>query len=164
MRIKDLDKPNLIKLAYGGLILGLSWFSLLHQLPQKLLLDSKVVKSDSKIILSLHWSLRTWQVLVEPCPGPMLSKVPFPLPNLRSWFSAAKNVSRHFSAFPIAKVSRPILHQSKRSGVAWNSYKKLPIIFSAVLTVVRPPKLLLVIKSLGYSAFRSYFWTKQVPS
>jgi len=41
------------KFAYGGLILGLSQFSLLPQLPLKTMLDLKMVKIDSKIIISL---------------------------------------------------------------------------------------------------------------
>jgi len=48
------------KFPNNGLILGSSQFSLLPQLPQlpqlppKILLDSKVVKIDPKIIISLH--------------------------------------------------------------------------------------------------------------
>jgi hypothetical protein len=37
----------------GGSVLGLSQFSILHQLPQKMLLNSKVVKIDPKIIILL---------------------------------------------------------------------------------------------------------------
>ena len=51
--IKDLDKVNLAKLNYGVKVLGSNWYSLLSQLPQKMMLDSKVVKSDFKIILSI---------------------------------------------------------------------------------------------------------------
>ena len=54
VRIKDLDKLNLIKLAYGGLVLGLNYILLLPQLPHKIMLASKVVKRDSKIIISLR--------------------------------------------------------------------------------------------------------------
>jgi hypothetical protein len=41
------------KSAIGGLILSLSQFLILPQLPQKIKLASKVVKVDSKIIISL---------------------------------------------------------------------------------------------------------------
>ncbi len=41
------------KSADGGSILSLSQFSILPQLPQKMRLASKVVKVDSKIIISL---------------------------------------------------------------------------------------------------------------
>ncbi len=41
------------KFAYGGLILSSSQFLQLPQLPQKMELASKVVKVDSKIIVSL---------------------------------------------------------------------------------------------------------------
>ena len=61
MRVNDLD--NLVKLAYGDKDLGLSWFPLLPQLPQKMRLALEVVKSDAKIIILLlqlksvtHWS------------------------------------------------------------------------------------------------------------
>jgi hypothetical protein len=40
--------------AYGGTVLGLSQFTLLPQLPLKTMLDLKVVKIDSKIIILLH--------------------------------------------------------------------------------------------------------------
>ena len=50
-RFTDLDKPNLFELAYGGLVLGSSQFLLLPQLPHKMMLVSKVVKSNSKIII-----------------------------------------------------------------------------------------------------------------
>jgi hypothetical protein len=46
-RFTDLGKP------YGGLVLGSSQFSILHQLPPKILLNSKVIKIDRKIIISL---------------------------------------------------------------------------------------------------------------
>jgi len=42
------------KFTYGGLVLGLSQFALLPQLPQKTMLDLKLVKIDSKLIISLH--------------------------------------------------------------------------------------------------------------
>ncbi len=45
-----LDKLNLIMVV---LVLGLSQLSLLPQLPQKIMLDSKVVKIGSKIIIYL---------------------------------------------------------------------------------------------------------------
>ncbi len=63
--IMDLDKLALAwryivfhrqgKLGYGGLVLGLhsSQFLLLPKLPQKITLNSKVVKIDSKIIILL---------------------------------------------------------------------------------------------------------------
>jgi len=41
------------KFAYGGSVSGLSQFTLLPQLPLKMMLDLKVVKIVSKIILSL---------------------------------------------------------------------------------------------------------------
>ncbi len=44
------------KFAYGGSILSFSQNLLLPQLPQKMKLAVKVVKSDSKIIISLPWS------------------------------------------------------------------------------------------------------------
>ena len=47
--VTDLDKLNLVKFGFGGFILGFSLFSLLPKLPQKTLIASKVVKSDSKI-------------------------------------------------------------------------------------------------------------------
>ena len=49
VRIKDLEKLNLIILGNRDLIVGSNQFSLLSQLPQEMTLDSKVVKSDSKI-------------------------------------------------------------------------------------------------------------------
>ena len=55
IRITDLYKLNLVKLGYGGLALGLSQYSILPQLPQKMTLASKVVKSDSKIIILPRW-------------------------------------------------------------------------------------------------------------
>jgi len=41
------------KIAYGGLVLGSSQFLILPQLPLKMMLASKVVKIDLKIIISL---------------------------------------------------------------------------------------------------------------
>ena len=41
------------KISYGGLVFGSTQSLLLPQLPQKMMLASKVVKSDSKIIISL---------------------------------------------------------------------------------------------------------------
>ncbi len=46
----DLDKLNLVNLGNGGLVLGLK---LLPQLPHKMKLASKVVDSDSKIVIPL---------------------------------------------------------------------------------------------------------------
>jgi hypothetical protein len=43
-------------MGHGGLILGSGHFSLLSQLPQKVALPSKEVKSDSKIIVSISYS------------------------------------------------------------------------------------------------------------
>jgi hypothetical protein len=45
------------KFPDGGLVLGLSQFSILPQLPPKILLDSKVVKNDPKIIISIRDTL-----------------------------------------------------------------------------------------------------------
>jgi len=42
------------KFAYGGSILGSSQFSILLQLPPKIMFDSKVVKIDPKIIVLVH--------------------------------------------------------------------------------------------------------------
>ncbi len=50
-RFTDLAKP---KFPDGGSILGSSQFSILPQLPTKILLDSKVVKTDPKILISIH--------------------------------------------------------------------------------------------------------------
>jgi hypothetical protein len=49
----DLDKLNLIKLAYGGKMFGSSRFLLLTRLPVKMTLALKLVKSGSKIIILL---------------------------------------------------------------------------------------------------------------
>jgi hypothetical protein len=53
LRIKDLDKLNLVKLAYSDMVLGLSQFSILPQLRIKITIASKAVKSDLKIIILL---------------------------------------------------------------------------------------------------------------
>jgi len=42
------------KFAYGGSISGLSQFTLLPKLPQKMMLNLKVVKIDSKKMISHH--------------------------------------------------------------------------------------------------------------
>ena len=52
--VMDLDKLNLDKLGYGGSVLVLSQFLQLPQVPQEMMLASKVVKSDSKIIVLRH--------------------------------------------------------------------------------------------------------------
>jgi len=44
------------KFPDGGSVLGSSQFSILPQLPLKTMLGLKVVKIDSKISSSLHWS------------------------------------------------------------------------------------------------------------
>ena len=49
--VRELDKLNLVKLGYGGSLLGLSQFLLLSQVAQKMTLALKVVKSDSEIII-----------------------------------------------------------------------------------------------------------------
>ena len=56
VRIKDLNKLNLVNLAYGGLVLGSSQFTLLSEMPQKMMPTSKVVKNDSKVIILLRQS------------------------------------------------------------------------------------------------------------
>ena len=43
--IKNLEKLNLVELAYGGLVLGWSQSLQLLQLPQKITLTSKVAQS-----------------------------------------------------------------------------------------------------------------------
>ena len=53
VRMKDLDKLKLVKLAFGGQVLSSSQFLLLHHLPENMTLASKVVKIDSKIIIRL---------------------------------------------------------------------------------------------------------------
>jgi hypothetical protein len=55
-RFKALDKLDLVKLAFGGKVLGSIPFSLLTQLSHKMMFDSRVVKSDSRIIISIHYS------------------------------------------------------------------------------------------------------------
>jgi len=50
----DLGKLNFIKFTFGGLVLGSTQFLQLHQLPLKMMHASKVVKSDSKIIISFQ--------------------------------------------------------------------------------------------------------------
>ena len=47
----DVDKLNLVKLCYCGLVLGLRHFLQLPQLPQKMRFAAKVVKSNLKIII-----------------------------------------------------------------------------------------------------------------
>jgi len=42
------------KFAFGGSILGSNQITLLPQVPLKMMLNSKVVKIDSKIIISIH--------------------------------------------------------------------------------------------------------------
>jgi len=50
------EKLNLVKLAYGGLVLISRQFSPLPQLSLKMILTLKVVKSGLKIILSRCYS------------------------------------------------------------------------------------------------------------
>jgi hypothetical protein len=52
--LREIVTSRSIVLLAGGLVLGLSQFLILPQLPNKMMLDSKVVKMDSKIIISLH--------------------------------------------------------------------------------------------------------------
>ena len=54
--ITDLNKLNLVKFAYGGLVSGSSKFLPLPQLPQKMMIASKVVKNDPKIMILLPQS------------------------------------------------------------------------------------------------------------
>ena len=49
--IKDLDKLNFVKICNGGLVIGSSQFTPLPLLHQKMTFDSKVVESDSNIII-----------------------------------------------------------------------------------------------------------------
>ena len=42
----DLEKLNIDKLGYVGLILGLSYIPVIPQLPQKMTLTTKVVKKQ----------------------------------------------------------------------------------------------------------------------
>ena len=53
VRITDLDKLNLVKIRNGVLVLGSSQYLLLPQPPQKMTLNSKVSKRDSKIVISI---------------------------------------------------------------------------------------------------------------
>jgi hypothetical protein len=53
------------KSANGGLILSSSQFLILPQLPQKIKLASKVVKVDSKIIISLP-KIKSQKLTVDP--------------------------------------------------------------------------------------------------
>lgn len=53
-RFTDWDKLNLVKFASESLVLGLIKFSMLPQKPQIRTLASKVVRRDSKIIMSIH--------------------------------------------------------------------------------------------------------------
>ena len=46
--ITHLNKLNLVKLCYGGLVLGSRQLLILPQLAQIMILASKVVKNDSK--------------------------------------------------------------------------------------------------------------------
>ena len=55
-RYRAFHKFGQAKFPNGGLVLGSSQFSILPQLSPKILLDSKVVKINPKIIISLHWS------------------------------------------------------------------------------------------------------------
>jgi hypothetical protein len=50
-RIRDSDKLNLVKFPYIGLVLDERQFLILPQLPQIVMLNSKVVKTDSKKII-----------------------------------------------------------------------------------------------------------------
>jgi len=45
------------KFACGGLVLGYSYFSLLPQLPQKMTIDSTVLKIATKITISLFLNI-----------------------------------------------------------------------------------------------------------
>ena len=56
MRIKDLDKLNLVKFGYGVLDSGPSQFSQLPHLPQKMMFYSKVDQIGPLIIYALHKS------------------------------------------------------------------------------------------------------------
>ncbi len=51
--VQSVSRIWVAKFAYGGLALGQSQFSLLPQMPQKIMLNLKMVKFDSKIIISL---------------------------------------------------------------------------------------------------------------
>jgi len=52
-RFTYLDKLNLAKLAYNGKVLDLSRFSLMPWLPLIMMFALKVVKIDSRIIITL---------------------------------------------------------------------------------------------------------------
>ena len=63
---KDLDKLNLVKLTDGDLVLGSRQVLIQPQLPYKMKLASKDVKSDSQIIISLcHTESVTYSVEYE---------------------------------------------------------------------------------------------------
>ena len=54
-RSKKMKSPKVVINLYNDdFVLGLNQFSLLHQLLQKIKLNSKVVKSDSKLIISFR--------------------------------------------------------------------------------------------------------------
>ena len=54
--VTDLDKMDLVKFGYGGLAQGSSQSMLLPKLARKMMHASKVVKFDTKIITSPHFS------------------------------------------------------------------------------------------------------------
>ena len=56
--VGDLNKLNLVKLGYGGLVLGSSQFLLLPQ-------NSNVIKTESEIIISIHQSKSVIQYVEE---------------------------------------------------------------------------------------------------
>jgi len=56
MSYRVIHRCRQAKFAYGGLILGSSQCTLLPQLPLKMMLDSKVVKIDSNVIILLRYS------------------------------------------------------------------------------------------------------------
>ena len=64
--VRDLDKINFVKLGNGGSVLGLGQFLLLLQLPQQMTLASKVVKSESIIIILLCWSKSVTHSVQQP--------------------------------------------------------------------------------------------------
>jgi len=52
----SIGKLHLVKFVFSVIFLGSSWnLTLLSEVPQKVTLDSKVVKIDSKIIISIRW-------------------------------------------------------------------------------------------------------------
>ncbi len=55
------------KFPYGSLVLGSSQFSILPQLPPKIMLDSKVVKIDPKIMISLCYFKSVTHSVVTYC-------------------------------------------------------------------------------------------------